>query len=165
MLKSYLSVVLVTGLLFSQVFAEELNDTNALKELKIAKVMWDVTAENQTKLLAVLKIIQQTYDGLVRQKVTPEMVVLFRSDSVKLITVEHHHDHTGLEQHNEKVEITALLAELQDKPGVKMEVCGIAMAALNIESNTIFPGIKPVGNGFISLIGYHAQGYATIPIY
>lgn len=165
MLKSYLSVVLVTGLLFSQVFAEELNDANALKELKVGKVVWDIGMDNPTKLILYLKVIQQTYDGLVRQKVTPDMIFAFRGGAVKLITSGHNHDHAVLEQHNEKVEIATLLAELQKKDGVKMEVCGVAMALFEIQNSDILPGIKPVGNTFISLIGYHAQGYAMIPIH
>ncbi len=146
-------------------FAEPLNDADALKDLKVGKVVWDIGMDNPTKLVLYLKVIQQTYDGLVRQKVTPDMIFAFRGGAVKLITTQHDHEHVALEQHNEKVEIATLLTELQKKEGVKMEVCGVAMALFDIQNDDILPGIKPVGNTFISLIGYHAQGYAAIPIH
>jgi len=160
-----LMVMLLWLLSTTVAFSEELNDADALKELKVGKVVWDIGMDNPTKLILYLKVIQQTYDGLVRQKVTPDMVFAFRGGAVKLITVEHDHDHTALEQHNEKVEIATLLADLQKKAGVKMEVCGVAMALFGIKNGDILPNIKPVGNTFISLIGYHAQGYAAIPIH
>ncbi|MEZ5672791.1 MAG: DsrE family protein [Thiotrichaceae bacterium] len=161
---SVLAAIFSAMLFTTSASAAELNSADALKELKVGKVVWDITAANPTNLLNYLKIIQKTYEALAQQKVTLDMVLVFRGDAVKLITVEHTHDHAAMEQHTEKVETTALLAELQDKPGVKMEVCGMAMTLFNIENNHIFPGIKPVENSFISLIGYHTQGYATIPI-
>lgn len=163
-LRNLLAAIFVTILFTTLTSAAELNNTDALKELKANKVVWDITVVNPTSLLNYLKMIQKTYEGLVQQKVTPDMVLVFRGDAVKLITVEHNHDHAAMEQHTEKVETTELLAQLQDKPGVKMEVCGMAMTLFNIENGHIFPGIKPVENSFISLIGYHAQGYATILI-
>lgn len=165
-LQMYPILVMLLCLFSSSVVrAESLNDADALKDLKIGKVVWDIGMDNPTKLILYLKVIQQTYDGLVRQKVTPDMIFAFRGGAVKLITTEHNHDHVVLEQHNEKVEIATLLAELQKKDGVKMEVCGVAMALFEIQNSDILPGIKPVGNTFISLIGYHAQGYAMIPIH
>jgi intracellular sulfur oxidation DsrE/DsrF family protein len=164
----YLSTVFATLLLLlasSLVLSEELNDADALKDLKVGKVVWDINVDNPTKLLLYLKVIQQTYDSLVKQHVTPDMVFAFRGEAVKLITVEHNHDHTALEQHNEKMDTVMLLMELQKQPGVKMEVCGVAMALFDIKKESILSGIKPVGNTFISLIGYHAQGYTAIPIY
>jgi intracellular sulfur oxidation DsrE/DsrF family protein len=143
--------------------ATELSDTDALKNLKEGKVIWDIGAENPVKLALYLKVVQQTYDGLIKQNVKPDMVFAFHGGAVKLITVEH--DHADLEQHNEKAEIATLLADLQKRPGVRMEVCGIATALFKIDNDHILSGIKPVGNTFISLIGYHAQGYTQIPLY
>ncbi len=161
----YVLVMLLCLLSSSIVRSESLNDADALKDLKVGKVVWDITLDNPTELIIYLKVIQKTYDGLVAQKVTPDMIFTFHGGVVKLITVEHDHDHTALEQHNEKVEIATLLADLQKRAGVKMEVCGVAMASLDIKPSSILSGIKPVGNTFISLIGYHAQGYAMISIH
>jgi hypothetical protein len=34
-----------------------------------------------------------------------------------------------------------------------------------IADPSLLPGIEPLGNTFVSLIGYQEHGYATIPIY
>jgi hypothetical protein len=36
---------------------------------------------------------------------------------------------------------------------------------LGVDNTTLLDGIEPVGNTFVSLTGYQAQGYANIPIY
>lgn len=36
---------------------------------------------------------------------------------------------------------------------------------INNDNRSLLNGIKPVGNTFVSLTGYQAQGYANIPIY
>jgi intracellular sulfur oxidation DsrE/DsrF family protein len=156
----YILVILLCLLSSSIARSESSNDADALQDLKVGKVVWDVTLDNPTKLMRYLKVIQKTYDGLVAQKVTPDMIFTFHGGVVKLITTE-----SDLEQLTEKSEIATLLADLQKKAGIKMEVCGIAMETLGVKKESILPGIKPVGNTFISLIGYHAQGYAMIPVH
>jgi hypothetical protein len=41
----------------------------------------------------------------------------------------------------------------------------VATRLFSVDNATLLPGIEPVGNTFVSLIGYQAQGYATIPVY
>jgi len=55
--------------------------------------------------------------------------------------------------------------DLAKRPGVKMEACSVAARLFDVDSKTYLPGIKPVGNTFVSLIGYQAKGFAVIPIY
>jgi hypothetical protein len=45
-----------------------------------------------------------------------------------------------------------------------MEACSFATRLFGIDNGTLLEGIKPVGNTFVSLTGYHAQGYASIPL-
>lgn len=142
---------------------EELNDADALKDLKVGKVIWDIGTDNPAKLALYLKVIQKTHEGLVRQKITPEMVFAFHGGAVKLITTDR--ENLPLEQHGVLEEIAQLITALQKQSGVKMEVCGLATALFNVKNSSILTGIKPVGNTFISIIGYHAQGYVAIPVY
>ena len=164
-MKKLFKVIFVVWFMFPiMVLAEEeLNDTDALKGLKVGKIIWDIGAENPTKLALYLQVIQKTYEGLARQKVIPEMVFAFHGGAVKLITKDR--EHLSLEQHTSLEEIAQLITTLQKLPGVKMEVCGLATALFHVKNSSILPGIKPVGNTFISIVGYHAQGYVTIPIY
>ncbi|MFN2369039.1 MAG: hypothetical protein ABR605_08850 [Desulfurivibrionaceae bacterium] len=50
------------------------------------------------------------------------------------------------------------------KDGVTLEVCLFAARGMGIEPATILPEIDRVGNGFISVLGYQAQGYGTVAI-
>lgn len=45
-----------------------------------------------------------------------------------------------------------------------MESCSISTRLLDIDNESIIPGIKPVGNTFVSQIGYQKKAYAVIPI-
>lgn len=53
------------------------------------------------------------------------------------------------------------LAEL----GVRQEICAVATRVFGIDNKTILPGLPLVGDGFISLIGYQAQGYHLVPVF
>ncbi len=46
-----------------------------------------------------------------------------------------------------------------------MESCSIATKLMGVDNVTFIPYVKPVGNTFVSLIGYQKKGYALIPIY
>ena len=51
---------------------------------------------------------------------------------------------------------------VREKDGVKMEVCLYAAKSQGIDPATIMPEIDPVGNGFVSVAGYQAQGFALV---
>jgi intracellular sulfur oxidation DsrE/DsrF family protein len=50
------------------------------------------------------------------------------------------------------------------KDGVKLEICLYAAKVMGVDPETIMPEIDRVGNGFISVIGYQAQGYSVVRI-
>jgi intracellular sulfur oxidation DsrE/DsrF family protein len=50
------------------------------------------------------------------------------------------------------------------KEGVKLEVCLYAVEKMGLDPATVLPEIDRVGNGFISVLGYQAQGYSVITI-
>lgn len=49
--------------------------------------------------------------------------------------------------------------------GIKIEICKFAAKLFGVEPATILPEIKQIENGWISLIGYQAKGYALVAIY
>lgn len=49
--------------------------------------------------------------------------------------------------------------------GVRQEICAVATRVFGIDNSTVLPGLKLVGDGFISLIGYQAQGYHLVPVF
>ncbi len=145
------------------VLAEKPGDTNALRDINDGKVVWDVNVANPHKLLKILKVVEETYEDLTRQGVTPDMVFAFRGPSVKLISSQPV-DLTP-EEENAREQIINLLQKLSQKPSVNMESCSVATRLLGVDNDTIISGINPVGNTFVSLIGYQKKGYALIPLY
>ena len=151
-------------LLFSNLaYAEKPTDSDALKDVNEGKIVWDVTVGNPIKLLLFMKVIEETYDDLVRQDVKPDMVFTFHGPVMKLISSQPLD--LALDEEEAQEELLGLLQEFSKKPGVKMESCSVAARLLGIDNDTIMPEVKPVGNTFVSLMGYQKKGYALIPIY
>ena len=149
--------------LLNAAYAEKPSDADALQSINEGKVIWDVTVGSPTKLLFLLKVIDETYEDLERQNVKPDMVFLFHGRATKLISTKPIDlSPNEKEDHKEALELIKKLSQL---PGVKMESCSISARHLGIDNETIIPDIKPVGNTFVSQIGYQKKGYAMIPIY
>ncbi|MBF0128158.1 MAG: DsrE family protein [Magnetococcales bacterium] len=142
---------------------QPLNDADALQGVSEGKVVFDIGMSNPQTLPLYLKVIAQTHADLVRQKVKPTIVLAFHGGAVKLISTNR--EALPMDQHPALDEIATLIAGLQKKSGVRMEACGLATKLFGVDNATILPGVKVVGNTFVSLTGYHAQGYAAIPIY
>jgi intracellular sulfur oxidation DsrE/DsrF family protein len=129
------------------------DDHEALAGLKTAKVIFDVRVpDNLDKLIFNLKLINETWEGMSAQGVTPEMVVTFRGQVVTLLTT------TALDE-----ETIDLFRSLKKK-GMRFEVCAIAMRILKADPEKLIPEVKLVANVFNSLTGYQNKGYAMIAI-
>ena len=151
-------------LLFSaNTFAETgPDDSDALKGVKEGKVIFDINMAEAKKMTLYLMVIKQTVDDLKRQGVKPDVILAFRGLSVRLITKDR--EQIELEEFVHHDKIAEQLAELKTL-GVRMEACSVATKLFNVDNQSLLDGIKPVGNTFVSLTGYQAQGYANIPIY
>lgn len=158
------SLILVTTLLAAQgAFAgPKPNDSDALKGVAKGKVVFDVNMIDAKKMTLYLAVIRETVDDLKRQGVEPDVVLAFRGQSVRLISKDREQMELTDFEHLDR--IAGQLADLQAN-GVRMEACSVATRLFNIDNATLLDGIKPVGNTFVSLTGYQAQGYANIPIY
>lgn len=87
------------------------------------------------------------------------MVFLFRGPSVRLLRRKQPSWSKAAVQ-----EVTRMLADFQKLKGVRMEADPVALESAAKEARQLLPGIKPIKNGFVALIEYHAQGYATISL-
>jgi|TARA_B110000240_G_scaffold147630_1_gene163236 intracellular sulfur oxidation DsrE/DsrF family protein len=157
-----LSLILLTTLLFNNAQAEKPNDANALEGIETGKVIWDVTLSKPSRLLFVMKVIDETYQDLVKQNVTPDMVFTFHGRVLNLLSSQPLE--LDLDEEIALEELLVLIQTLSNKPGVKMESCSVASRILGIDNSTIISAVKPVGNTFVSMIGYQQKGYALIPI-
>ncbi|SDJ52099.1 Intracellular sulfur oxidation protein, DsrE/DsrF family [Ferrimonas sediminum] len=134
-------------------------DTDALKGVTNGKALFDINLSNINQVPLYLQVIGMTHDGLVGQGVEPKFVVAFRGASVQFISNQGGNDDTQAI----KQQIAKSVSELASK-GVKFEACAIATNLFQVDNDSLLPEVKVVGNTFISLIGYQAQGYGTIPV-
>jgi len=160
-LNFFVSIVL---LMFSlSLSAKEINDSAALKDLKIAKSVFLIDFTNPKKTAFYLNIIKGSYDGLVRQNVKPEFVLVFIGKTVEYLTTQPT-DELEME-YAEQLHSIAETAKALKALGVRMEVCAVATKVFGIDNATILPSMDVVGDGFISLIGWQNQGYKLVPIF
>ena len=108
-----------------------------------------------------LQVIKQTHADLERQEINPDIVLAFRGLAVTLVRKGSEKD--SEEQQKVSGQISSQIKQLQSM-GVKMEVCSVATGLFQVPDERILPGMKIVGNTFVSLMGYQHQGYAIIPI-
>jgi intracellular sulfur oxidation DsrE/DsrF family protein len=124
----------------------------ALAELETAKVIFDVRLADLDSLIFNLKLMDETWKGIAAQNVKPEMIVVFRGPTVKLLT--------PAELDEEALHLFRVLK----KKGVRFEACGVAIRIFKVDPAGLIPEVKLVANVFHSLIGYQNKNYALIVI-
>ena len=147
------------------VFAESaaINDRAALANLKVGKGVFLIDIGDPAKLNFYLEVIQGTYKGMKSQGVEPDFVLVYIGPSVKYLS-------TSPSKEAEEaaggvlLEIESNVGELASL-GIRQEICAVATRVFGIDNSTVLPGLTLVGDGFISLIGYQAQGYHLVPVF
>ena len=143
----------------STVSAEEYK---ALKGIKSAKAVFDERESNPKNTALHLTGVHQTYKELAAMKKNPAFVVVFIGPSVKLISK----NREGFSPEDLKsLEEIANTISAKAKDGINFEICLAAATFFKVDPASVLPEIKRVGNGWISLIGYQAQGYSLVPVY
>jgi intracellular sulfur oxidation DsrE/DsrF family protein len=138
------------------------DDAHALRNVELGKVVFDINMADAKKMTLYLSVIRETVGDLKRQNVEPDVILAFRGMSVRLISKDREQMELTDFEHLDK--IAEQLADLREQ-GVRMEACSVATRLFGVDNGTLLDGIKPVGNTFVSLTGYQAQGYGNIPIY
>jgi len=144
----------------SNVFATDYGD--ALKGVKSIKALYDLRIGNPKSAALHLKLIHQTYKDKEVMDKKPAFVVVFIGPSVKLITKNK--EGFSPEEQATLSEIAGTISEMS-KDGIKLEICLVAAKVFGVDPATVLPEIKAVPNGWISEIGYQAQGYSLVPAY
>jgi intracellular sulfur oxidation DsrE/DsrF family protein len=87
---------------------------------------------------------------------------VFIGPSVKLISK----NREGFSPEDQKsLDEIANTISAMSKDGINLEICLVAAKVFNVDPASVLPEIKRVGNGWISMIGYQAQGYSLVPVY
>lgn len=157
-----MTAVILMALALPSAAAEKPSDAAALDGVQTGKVVWDISMADPGTLALFLSVVRETYDDLKRQNVEPEMVLAVHGVPVKYVTRTH--DHLPLEAQIPVEKVVAVLDDLAQRPGVRIEVCSVANRLMGVDNAAIRAGYHVVGNTWVSLIGYQAQGYAVVPI-
>jgi len=141
--------------------AQSADDHDALAGMRDMKVAFDLHEGDAKALLARLNLIDETRQSLIRQGVTPHMVVAFRGPATRLVQSDA--DKIKPEDRPVAAQIAAKLAEMGKAPGVDgFEQCSLAIRQQGTRAENVVAPVKVVGNGWISLMAYQARGYAYI---
>lgn len=137
-------------------------DTAALRDIKVAKGVFMMDVKEPRRMAHVLKVIGETSEGMAKQGVKPELVVVVIGRSVAFLTK----DRRGISYMDQRsiTEIHKAVGKLK-RMGIKTEVCGIALRGMDVRPDALIAEVTPVGNGYISAIGYQSQGYQLVPVY
>jgi intracellular sulfur oxidation DsrE/DsrF family protein len=136
----------------------------ALKGVKSVKALYDFRIGNPKSAALHLKLIHETFKDkeLLAVDKKPAFVVVFIGPSVKLVSKNR--EGFSPEEQATLAEIAGTISEMS-KAGIKLELCLVAAKVFGVDPATVLPEIKAVPNGWISEIGYQAQGYALVPAY
>lgn len=161
-------VVLLCLMLFAPLFAVQavaapINDAAALQGVKEGKGVFLIDFSDPKKTAFYLEIIKGTHDGLTRQGVKPEFVIVYIGPTVRFLSTQPDEE-LVFEQGDALKAIADRVKEL-DQLGVRQEICTIATKVFKVPNETVLPGLTLVGDGFISLIGWQTQGYKLVPLF
>ena len=153
----FLAISLLCG-----VFAVSCEGYETPKGVKSAKAIFDFRIGNPKSAVLHMGLIHQTYKDLAATKKKPDFAVVFLGPSVKLIS-KNKEGFTPEDQ--ETLDEIAKTISAMSKDGIKLEICLVAARLLNVDPASVLPEIKRVENGWVSVIGYQAQGYSLVPVY
>ena len=136
-------------------------DDNPVAGLKEAKIAFDITAGEPNRMLLILNTIEETREGFVRQGITPRFVLAFRGPASLLTQTDL--SRFKPEERETATKVAAKLKQLRGTPGIeRLDQCSIAMRGQKVDKAQINPDVTVVENGWVTLVGYQAKGYAYI---
>ncbi len=133
----------------------------ALDGVDEVKAIYDVRVKDAKRFAFFLDVIGKAYDGLFARGVGADVVVAVRGPSIRYLSTE---TWSYTEEDQRHLAKAASLLEGLRKRGIKIEACSIAAGLFKVDHSSYLPGVIPVENTFVSLIGYQAQGYALVPV-
>ena len=126
-----------------------------------AKVAFDITAGEPGRLLNVLNTIDETREGFLKHGVTPRFVLAFRGPATLLTQTDL--SRVKPEDRDTAAKVAAKLKQLRSTAGIeRLDQCSIAMRGQKVDKALVSPDVTIVENGWITLVGYQAKGYAYI---
>jgi intracellular sulfur oxidation DsrE/DsrF family protein len=135
----------------------------ALKGVEQVKAVFDVSQGSPKVANVVFRAVKNVYEeeAVTALQMPPQVAVVFHGPAVKIIT-------SGMDGFTpeEVAEIKTFQAMVKEMAGdgVRFEVCDYALKVMGVDPATVIPEIHHVGNGFVSVVGYQAQGYGVVRV-
>jgi hypothetical protein len=155
------SILLSTTVSYGDSQGDVYSNDKALKGLTASKAYFDVTIGEPKQLLIRLQLVEKTYNQLVAAGVTPVFVIGIRGKASSFFTKGT--DYVLDIDLPEKRQIEAIVKKLKTQK-IAIEQCYIAAGFQEIDIADFLPEIELVANGYVSMIGYHSQGYGLVPM-
>jgi intracellular sulfur oxidation DsrE/DsrF family protein len=141
--------------------AQHADDKAALQGLNEVKVIFDLTDGDGKTLNTYLNVVEEARQSLIKQGVKPQIVLAFRGPATRLVQTDQ--SQIKPEDREYATKIAATIKALSSAEGVAaIEQCGVAVRMVGTKPENVVPGVKVVGNSWISLAGYQAKGYGYI---
>jgi intracellular sulfur oxidation DsrE/DsrF family protein len=139
----------------------EAADDNPVAGLKDAKVAFDITAGEPGRMLLILNTIDETREGFIKQGITPHFVLAFRGPATLLTQTDV--SRLKPEDREAATKVAAKLKQLRGAAGIdRLDQCSIAMRGQKVDKAQVNQEVTVVENGWVTLVGYQAKGYAYI---
>lgn len=157
-----LAVLLTMTAVSAAPVAPHLKNTQALHGLHSVKAVFMLNINNARRISRVLSVVGKTAKGMREQGVKSHIVVVIIGPAVAFLT----RDRRGISYMDQRAvaHVQAAIHKLKAM-GIRTEACGVALKGMDINPKDVIPDVHPVGNGFISAIGYQAQGYSLVPVF
>jgi hypothetical protein len=155
------SILLYTTVSYADSPSDVYNNNKALKGLTESRAYFDVTIGDPKQLLIRLLLVEKTYTQLVAAGVTPAFIIGIRGKASGFFTKGT--DYVLDIDLPEKRQIAAIVKKLTTQK-IGIEQCYIAAGFQEIDVADFLPEVELVANGYVSMIGYHSQGYGLVPM-
>jgi intracellular sulfur oxidation DsrE/DsrF family protein len=135
----------------------------ALDGVNDVKAVFDFTLGDPKNANVVIWAVRNVYENESVRALpeAPRIAVVFHGYAVKLVSSDNEEfsasDKAAVNEFKETV-------RQMKKDGVTFEICLYAAKVLDVDPASIMAEVDRVGNGFISVVGYQAQGYSLVTI-
>lgn len=137
------------------------NNDRALAGLSQVKIYFDVTHQDAEIVLLRMDLASRTISQFEESGIGVNAVIGFRGGASRYITSGEHY--VLDEDIDTKLKIGAWVERFA-KNNIVIEQCAIAADLQGIAAADFLPDVTLVKNGYISLVGYQAQGYSVVPM-
>ena len=157
-----LIVFMAISFLYGVFSASSEEDYAAMKGVATVKTVFDERESDAEGAAAHLKLIHQTFKDLGAMKKSVVFAVVFSGPSVRFLSTKR----ANLSPEDQRAfQDVAATVSAMAKDGIVLEVCLVAVRYFGVDPASVLAEVKKVPNGWVSLMGYQAQGYSLLPVY